>query len=120
MRARSRCDSDHGRVSSHTRLGTPIIPRSWTSAARRSSPQRPSNAIQGNSRTAVALSLFYSTIYRETSGSAPDLKTYQDAYGFGMLAVALFVVIAFAIVVADLSGRRRHRTALGQADPVAG
>lgn len=70
--------------------------------------------------TAVALSLFYSTIYRETSGSAPDLKTYQDAYGFGMLAVALFVVIAFAIGVADLSGRRRHRTALGRADPVAG
>ena len=62
--------------------------------------------------TAVTLSLFYSTIFRESSGS-PDLAVYHDAYGVGMLAVAIFVAIAFGIGVADLAARRRERSALG-------
>jgi MFS family permease len=63
--------------------------------------------------TAVALSLFYATIYRE-SGSADtqDLGIYHDAYGFGMLAVAVFIATAFAIGLADLGARRRQRRSL--------
>lgn len=63
--------------------------------------------------TAVSLSLFYSTIYRE-SGSADtqDLGIYHDAYGFGMLAVAIFIAIAFGVGVADLGARRRQRRSL--------
>lgn len=63
--------------------------------------------------TAVTLSLFYSTIYRESEGQ-PDLAVYHDAYGVGMLAVAVFVAIAFAIGVADLGARRRERRPLGE------
>ncbi|MFF2271282.1 MFS transporter [Agromyces sp. NPDC058136] len=62
--------------------------------------------------TAVTLSLFYSTIFRESQGE-PDLEVYHDAYGVGMLAVAVFVAIAFAIGVADLGWRRRERRPLG-------
>jgi hypothetical protein len=43
----------------------------------------------------------------------PALAVYHDAYGFGMLAVAIFVAVAFAIGVADLAARRRDRSALG-------
>jgi MFS family permease len=66
--------------------------------------------------TAVTLSLFYSTIFRESAGD-PDLAVYHDAYGMGMLAVAIFVAIAFGIGVADLAARRRERSALGGAEP---
>lgn len=62
--------------------------------------------------TAVTLSLFYSTIFRESEGE-PDLVVYHDAYGVGMLAVAVFVAIAFAIGVADLGARRRERRPIG-------
>ena len=63
--------------------------------------------------TAVGLSLFYSTIYRENgSVESADLSVYHDAYGFGMLSVAIFVAIAFAVGVADLRARRRERRAL--------
>jgi MFS family permease len=64
--------------------------------------------------TAVTLSLFYATIYSE-SGSAvtEDLGIYHDAYGFGMLAVAIFIAVAFGVGVADLSARRRQRRSLG-------
>ena len=58
--------------------------------------------------TAVALSLFYATIYRE-SGSAPDLVVYHDAYAYGMTAVAVFVALAFFISVVDLGSRRRKK-----------
>ncbi|UOQ88461.1 MFS transporter [Agromyces endophyticus] len=68
--------------------------------------------------TAVTLSLFYSTIFRESSGE-PDLEVYHDAYGLGMLAVAVFVAIAFAIGVADLGARRRERRPLGEPPPAA-
>ena len=63
--------------------------------------------------TAVTLSLFYATIYRE-SGSADtqDLSVYQDAYGFGMMAVAIFIAIAFGVGIADLGARRRQRRSL--------
>ncbi|MDX2376061.1 MFS transporter [Microbacterium sp. LRZ72] len=58
--------------------------------------------------TAVALSLFYATIYREQD-EASTLVVYHDAYMYGMLAVALFVSIAFVLGVIDLSSRRRKK-----------
>lgn len=63
--------------------------------------------------TAVALSLFYATIYREADGDGPDLTVYHHAYGYGMLAVALFLAIALALGIADLSARRKQRHGLG-------
>ncbi len=56
--------------------------------------------------TAVALALFYATVYRE-NGSTIGSTVFHDAYGFGMISVALFVAIAFMIAVIDLSARRR-------------
>lgn len=56
--------------------------------------------------TAVALSLFYATIYRE-SGTRDDLAVYLDAYEFGMLAVAVFLALAFVVSIVDLTARRR-------------
>lgn len=59
--------------------------------------------------TAVALSLFYATIYREGNGAAPDIVVYHDAYAYGMTAVAVFVALAFLISIVDLSSRRRKK-----------
>ncbi|WP_019182342.1 MFS transporter [Microbacterium yannicii] len=56
--------------------------------------------------TAVALSLFYATIYRE-SGTEDDLVVYHDAYAFGMLSVGLFLALAFVVGIVDLSARRK-------------
>lgn len=56
--------------------------------------------------TAVALALFYSTIYRE-SGSASDSVVYHDAYAYGMVAVGLFIAVAFAVSLVDLGSRRK-------------
>jgi MFS family permease len=58
--------------------------------------------------TAVALSLFYATIYRESGGS-PDIVVYHDAYAYGMLSVALFISLAFVISIVDLSSRRKTK-----------
>jgi MFS family permease len=58
--------------------------------------------------TAVALSLFYATIYRE-SGTAPDIVVYHDAYAIGMTAVAIFIALGFLISIVDLSSRRRKK-----------
>lgn len=57
--------------------------------------------------TAVALSLFYATIYRE-SGSHDTLVVYHDAYAFGMVSVAVFVGLAFIVSILDLTARRRN------------
>jgi MFS family permease len=63
--------------------------------------------------TAVTLSLFYATIYRETgSADSGDLGVYHDAYGLGMLAVAMFIAIAFAVGLLDLGARRRQKRSL--------
>ncbi|MBT2498061.1 MFS transporter [Agromyces sp. ISL-38] len=63
--------------------------------------------------TAVTLSLFYSTIYRENgSENGAGLGVYTDAYGIGMLAVAIFVAVALAVGIADLGARRRQRRSL--------
>jgi MFS family permease len=59
--------------------------------------------------TAVALSLFYASIYREKGSGHTSIVVYHDAYAFGMLAVAIFVALAFVISVVDLSARRRTR-----------
>jgi MFS family permease len=55
--------------------------------------------------TAVALALFYATIYRE-QGTRPDIVVYHDAYGFGMIAVGIFLGLAFIMGVVDLVRRR--------------
>ena len=63
--------------------------------------------------TAVTLSLFYATIYRETGAAdTQDLGVYQDAYGFGMTAVALFIAIAYGVGLLDLGARRRQKRSL--------
>lgn len=51
--------------------------------------------------TAVALALFYATIYRE-GGTATDSVVFHDAFGYGMVAVGLFLALAFIIAVVDL------------------
>jgi MFS family permease len=56
--------------------------------------------------TAVALSLFYATIYRE-SGQHDDHVVYHDAYAFGMLAVAVFLALAFIVSIVDLTARSK-------------
>ncbi|BDZ63612.1 MFS transporter [Agromyces mangrovi Wang et al. 2018] len=69
--------------------------------------------------TAIALSLFYATLYRE-EGDAPQLEVFHHAYGFGMLAVAVLLAIAFAVGMADLGARvraRRSRAADGEPEP---
>jgi MFS family permease len=65
--------------------------------------QRVGNAIG----VAVALSMFYSTIFRE-EGEKPALEVYHDAYAIGLAAVALFVSVALVLSLVDLRGRRRR------------
>lgn len=50
--------------------------------------------------TAVALSLFYATVYDE-EGSASTLVVYHDAYAFGLIAVGVCVGIALIVGVVD-------------------
>ncbi|WES64534.1 MFS transporter [Microbacter sp. GSS18] len=57
--------------------------------------------------TAVALSLFYATIFRE-SGDVAAYVAFHDAYTYGLMAIGLFVAIAFIIAVMDLNDRRRR------------
>jgi MFS family permease len=57
--------------------------------------------------SAVALALFYATVYRENDGR-PKPDVFHDAFSFGMISVGVFVLIAFAIAVADLTQRRRR------------
>ena len=57
--------------------------------------------------TAVGLSLFYSTIFREANGE-PDLIVYHDAYAYGRMAVAVFLALAVVMAVVDLQARRRQ------------
>ncbi|WP_232527824.1 MFS transporter [Microbacterium suaedae] len=64
--------------------------------------QRVGNAIGA----AIALSLFYSTIYREEA-TATHSVVFHDAYGNGLLAAALFVAAALVVALIDLGARRR-------------
>ena len=57
--------------------------------------------------TAVGLSRFYSTIYRESDADHHGLEVYHDAYAYGMVAVGIFVALALLIGVIDLGARRR-------------
>ncbi|MGC5170595.1 MFS transporter [Microbacterium sp. DT81.1] len=56
--------------------------------------------------TAVALSLFYATIYRETDDEVQTV-VYHDAYAIGMTSVAVLLAMALLAGVVDLAGRRR-------------
>ena len=58
--------------------------------------------------TAIALSLFYSTIYRETGTGLETLEIYHDAYAFGLLALAGILALALAAAVVDLVVHRRR------------
>ncbi len=58
--------------------------------------------------TAVALSLFYATVYREEGSGAPAIVVYHDAYAFGLMAVGLFLAGALLLGVVDLGSRRRR------------
>ena len=64
--------------------------------------QRVGNAIGA----AVALSLFYATIYREED-SVPHTTVFNDAYATGLLAVIGFLAASLAIALVDLGARRR-------------
>ncbi|GAA1464979.1 MFS transporter [Microbacterium thalassium] len=57
--------------------------------------------------TAVGLSLFYATIFRE-EGENGTYTAFHDAYAYGLMAVGLFLSLAFIIAVVDLTGRRRR------------
>ena len=59
--------------------------------------------------TAVALSLFYSAIYRDQGSDRHGIDVFHDAYAYGMVSVAAFLLIAFALGVFDLVARRRLR-----------
>ncbi|MBN9215631.1 MAG: MFS transporter [Microbacterium sp. SCN 70-200] len=58
--------------------------------------------------TAVALSLFYAAIYRDEDAGTHGIGVYHDAYLFGMVSVGIFVLIAFALGLADLASRKRQ------------
>ncbi|MEJ3406127.1 MFS transporter [Rathayibacter sp. YIM 133350] len=60
--------------------------------------------------SAVALSLFYSTLANQPQSDG-DLSRFHHAYGYGMLSVAIFLAVAFAVAVIDLGGRLRERRA---------
>lgn len=57
--------------------------------------------------TAVALSLFYSAVYRDEAAGRGGLDVFHDAYAFGMVSVAVFLTLAFALGIVDLVVRRR-------------
>ncbi|MFD4960344.1 MFS transporter [Microbacterium sp. NPDC058389] len=63
--------------------------------------------------TAVALSMFYAAIYRE-SGSHSSLVVFHDAYAFGMLSVGVFLALAFLVAIVDLTARRNRRRAVAE------
>ena len=55
--------------------------------------------------TAIALSLFYATVFGE-AGSRTEAVVYRDAYDHGLLAVGAFMLVALAVGLWDLRGRR--------------
>ncbi len=59
--------------------------------------------------TAVALSLFYAAIYRDDA-DVHSIEVYHDAYAYGMVAVGIFLGLAFLLGVIDLGARRRAET----------
>lgn len=61
--------------------------------------------------TAVALSLFYSTIFREQGGE-PRIDVFHQAYAIGIAAVGALLVVALLVGVVDL----RQRQVGGRAD----
>ena len=61
--------------------------------------------------TAVALSMFYAAIYRE-SGEHDNLVVFHDAFAFGMLSVGVFLALAFLVAIVDLTARRSRRRAV--------
>lgn len=60
--------------------------------------------------TAIALSLFYSTIRSESGTGMETLDVYHDAYALGLAALGVFVALGLVAAVVDLvSTRRRAR-----------
>jgi len=58
--------------------------------------------------TAVALSLFYATLYNERNSGESNLAVYHHAYGVGMLAATVLFSFAILIGVIDLFARKRQ------------
>lgn len=58
--------------------------------------------------TAIALALFYSTVYADRADGLADLTAYRDAYGYGLLVVGVALSAALAIGIADVGRRRRQ------------
>lgn len=65
--------------------------------------------------TAVALSLFYATIYNERGSDAPRMVVFHDAYVIGLISVGIFLGLALVAGVADMTARRRDERST---DPV--
>ena len=57
--------------------------------------------------TAIALALFYATVYREQGTVDDQVVLYHDAYASGMITVGVFLGLALIVGVADLAGRAR-------------
>src|SRR5690606_17514053 len=53
--------------------------------------------------TAVALSLFYATIYNERGSDAPRMVVFHDAYVIGLISVGIFLGLALVAGVADMT-----------------
>jgi hypothetical protein len=70
--------------------------------------------------TAVALSLFYSAIYRDQGSDRHGIDVFHDAYAYGMISVAAFLLIAFALGVFDLVAPSLAPLTAGRAGHVAG
>jgi MFS family permease len=59
--------------------------------------------------TAIALAFFYSTIYSE-GDSAATIVVFHDAYAVGMVAVGVFLSLAFVVSLVDLTARAKKTT----------
>lgn len=57
--------------------------------------------------TAVALSFFYATIFREADTGLGTLEVYHDAYAFGLLPLGVILALALAASIADMVAERR-------------
>ncbi|GAA2045574.1 MFS transporter [Agromyces tropicus] len=66
--------------------------------------------------TAVALSLFYSTVFRE-QGAEPRIDVFHQAYALGIAAVGALLLLALAVGLLDL---RQRMGAARAAEPGSG
>ncbi|MFT3797258.1 MFS transporter [Microbacterium sp.] len=73
--------------------------------------------------TGIGLSLFYAAIFRGQAAGREGLDAYHEAFAYGMIAVGLFLALAFLVGVVDLAPRPRGGAAANTAEravPAAG